>query len=184
MHSKSNIQQHSSMNTGNRRKGINIKDIALVGIMAATIEVSKLAMSYLPNIEPVTLLIVLYSLVFGPVVFYAIIIFVVLEGLLYGFGIWWFIYVYIWPLLAVVVLLFRKQTSVWFWTVVATMFGLLFGFLSAGPTLILSGPAAAFSYFIAGIPFDLLHGAGNFVLMAVLYLPLRKILTGIRNTWF
>lgn len=164
------------------RKKIGIRDIVLVGIMTATIEVSKLAMSYLPNIEPVTLLIVLYSLVFGPMVFYAIAVFVLLEGLLYGFGIWWVVYLYIWPLLTALTLLFRKKNSLLFWTVFSTLFGLFFGLLSAGPTLILSGPAAAFSYFIAGIPFDLLHGAGNCVLMLVLYVPLRRILTRLRDT--
>lgn len=156
-------------------------DIALVGMMTATMEVGKFALSYLPNIEPVTLFIILYTLTFGPVVFYAIAIFILLEGLLYGFGLWWFFYLYIWPLLALLTLLFRKQKSVWFWTVFSAMFGLTFGAMSSLITLILSGPAAAFAYFISGIPFDLLHGGGNFVLMLAMYKPLRKVLTNINH---
>ena len=39
--------------------------VALVGIMAATMECGKLALSFLPNIEIVTLLHALYGYVFG-----------------------------------------------------------------------------------------------------------------------
>ena len=159
------------------------KDIALVGMMVATIEAGKLAMSFLPNIEPVTLFIILYTLIFGPTVLYAIFIFVILEGFLYGFGIWWFVYLYIWPLLSILTIIFRKYTSLWFWTFFSTLFGLSFGLLSSFTTLFLSGPQAAFSYFIAGIPFDLLHGIGNFAMTAALFLPLRKILTKVR-IWY
>ena len=159
------------------------KDIALVGMMVATIEAGKLAMSFLPNIEPVTLFIILYTLKFGPKVLYAIFIFIILEGFLYGFGIWWFVYLYIWPLLSILTMIFRKYTSLWFWMFFSTLFGLSFGLLSSLTTLVLSGPQAAFSYFIAGIPFDLLHGVGNFAITGALFLPLRKILTKVR-IWY
>ena len=170
------IKIHSKSSTHLRSK-----DIAVIGMMVSTIEVGKLAMSFLPNIEPVTLFIILYALMFGDKVFYAIYIFVILEGFLYGFGLWWFSYLYIWPLLAVVTLFFRRYTSLLFWTFYATFFGLMFGLLSSLVTLLLSGPKAAFSYFIAGIPFDLLHGAGNFVLTLALFIPLRKVMLRLQN---
>ena len=52
-------------------KLINGKDlggarlVALVGIMAATVECGKLVLSFLPNIEVVTLLLALFGYVFG-----------------------------------------------------------------------------------------------------------------------
>ncbi len=162
---------------------LSSRDIALIGMMVATLEVGKLAMSFLPNIEPVTLFIILYTLVFGSKVLYAIAIFVILEGFLYGFGIWWFVYLYIWPLLSFLTIIFRKHASVFFWTVFSAMFGFSFGLLSSIPTLILSGPYAAFTYFIAGIPFDLLHGIGNFVMTVVLFLPLSRMLTKMKNRY-
>ena len=39
------------------------KDIATIAVMAATLSGGKLAMSVLPNIEPVTILIALYATV-------------------------------------------------------------------------------------------------------------------------
>ncbi len=161
--SKSNIHLHS-------------KDIVYIGMMVATLEAGKAVLSFLPNVEIVTLFIILYSLFFGARVFFAIAIFVVLEGLFYGFGLWWFFYLYVWPLLAILTLCFKKVRSVWFWSVFAGLFGLCFGFLSSLLTMVLSGPAAAFAYFVSGIPWDLIHGAGNFVITLCLFEPLSKVL--------
>lgn len=165
------------------KKLLNIKDIALIGIMTATLEVVKLALSFLPNIELVTLLIILYTLFFGRKVIYAIYIFVMLEGLLYGFDIWWFVYLYIWPFLAIVTGIFHKQKSVWFWSILSGVYGLCYGALCAIPYLFISnsgtgkgGLHVAFTWWIAGIPFDLIHGVSNFILMLVLYIPLVKVL--------
>ena len=41
------------------------KTVALVGIMTASVECVKLALAFLPNIEAVSLLLALYSYVFG-----------------------------------------------------------------------------------------------------------------------
>ena len=54
------------------------------------------------------------------------------------------------------------------------LFGLLFGALCAPVYLFAGGPAFALSWWLSGIPYDLLHCAGNFVLALVLFVPLRK----------
>ena len=38
---------------------LTIKDIALVGVMTATLEAGKMAMTFLPNVEVVSLFIIL-----------------------------------------------------------------------------------------------------------------------------
>ena len=95
-----------------RKAKISVYDIVVIGMMVAALESAKLALSFLPNIELVTLLIILFTLTVGKKIYYAVFAFVVLEGLLYGFGIWWVMYLYMWPLLAWVTwLLRRKKTS-------------------------------------------------------------------------
>ena len=76
-------------------------------------------MGFLPNIELVTLLFILYTLAFGKKVFLMIYVFVLLEGIFYGFGLWWLNYTYIWTVQALVTLVFRKQTSPLFWSVLS-----------------------------------------------------------------
>ena len=62
------------------------------------------------------------------------------------------------------------------WALVSGVFGLLFGPLCALTHLVTGGPAFALSWWLSGIPYDLLHCVGNFVIALVLFVPLRKLL--------
>lgn len=155
---------------------LTITQIATMGVLGAILLVGQLAMSPLPNIEPVTTLIIIYTLTYKKKAFFSIYVFVLLEGLIFGFGIWWVSYLYIWSLLALLVLALHKLDSALLWAVVSGAFGLLFGALCAIPYLISGGTGAAFAYWTAGIPYDVLHCGGNFVLTLVLYKPLLRLL--------
>lgn len=159
---------------------ITTKDIALIGVMIAVLEVTKQALAFLPNVEITTLLIILFSIYFGKRIFYVIPAFILLEGCIYGFGNWWAMYAYIWPLLGIIAMVFRKNTSVWFWSFFSAVFGLFFGALCSLTYLVIGGPKAAFTWWIAGIPYDILHCISNFILCVILYTPLTKILKKLR----
>ena len=150
--------------------------LALMGVLTALLFTGQAVMSFLPNIEIISLLIILYTIFFGKRVFWMIYGFVFLEGFLYGFGMWWFNYLYVWALLALVCLPFRKNTSVFFWSILSGFFGLAFGTLCTLPYLITGGPAAAFSYWVSGLGFDITHCIGNVVLCLVLFKPLYALL--------
>lgn len=62
---------------------------------------------------------------------------------------------------------------------VAGLFGLCFGALCSIPYIFIGGWAMAFSYWISGLPFDLVHCAGNFVLTLVLYKPLHRAMAAV-----
>lgn len=152
--------------------------VVVCAMLAAVMAALQVAMSFLPNIEPVSLLILVYTLVFGGQVFYVIATFVLLEGLVFGFHLWWVSYLYIWPLWAAAVLLLSRgrDKPPLAWAAASGAFGLSFGALCALPYLV-GGIWSAFSYWLAGIPFDLIHGAGNFVLALTLAKPLCQILS-------
>ena len=44
-----------------------------------------------------------------------------------------------------------------------------------------AGFRAGFNYFIAGIPFDMIHCVGNFVVMLVLYHPVRAVMKLVKK---
>lgn len=160
----------------------SIEDIALIGVMVAVIEVCKAALGFLPNIELTSFWIILFTLFFRWRILFAVPAFILLEGIIYGFGLWWVMYLYAWPLLAWMAWLFRKQESVWFWSILSSVFGLMFGFLCAIPYVVIGmaeggwqgGLHAGFVWWVAGIPWDIAHGLGNFALMMVLYHPVRR----------
>ena len=85
-------------------------------------------------------------------------------------------YLYVWPLLAVITLLLKKTESVWIWAVISGGFGLAFGALCAIPYAVGGGLAAGISWWISGIPFDVIHGVSNFILVLILLKPLKKLL--------
>ena len=84
------------------KKLFSVFAIVLVPLLAATLEVAKLSISMLPNVEVVTLLCALYGYVFGIYGVFATLIFVAIEPLLYGFGTWIVSYLLYWPLVALV----------------------------------------------------------------------------------
>lgn len=160
------------------------KDIALIGVMVAVIEVCKMAMTFLPNIELTSFWVIMFTLFFGWKIVFVIPVFILIEAFIYPFGVWLIMYLYAWPLLALVTWFLRKQDSVWVWSFVSAFFGLLFGLLCAIPYLFIglpggglpAGLSTAFTWWIAGIPWDMIHGVSNFVIMLVLYHPVRKIM--------
>ena len=160
------------------------RDVATVGLMVAAIEACKLVMQAMPNIEMTSFLIILFTLFYPRLTLYAIPAFTLIEGMLYGFGIWWVMYLYAWPLLALVTRVFSRSDSAFFWAIVSGVFGLLFGLLCSVPYFFiglvgggfLQGLTQMFTWWIAGIPFDLIHGVSNFAIMLALYQPISSLL--------
>ncbi len=116
-----------------RESILNARGVALVGIMAATLECGKLVLSFIPNVEVVTLLVALYGYVFGGLGIIAAAVFVCIEPLIWGFGSWFITYIIYWPLVAAVFMLLRRReiTSRLWLTLCAVGLTLLFGVLSS-----------------------------------------------------
>ena len=167
---------------------LSIRDIALIGAMVAVIEVCKMVMAPLPNIELTSFWVILFTLFFGWKMVFVIPVFILIEGCVYGFGLWWIMYLYAWPLLALFAYINRKKETLLFWSLTSATFGLLFGAMCAIPYFFLgwvdggiaAGLRTAFAWWVAGIPWDITHAIGNFVLMLVLFRPMRRIMEKIR----
>ena len=152
-----------------------VLQVVLFGLLGALMVVLQVVMMGLPNIEPVSLLVILCTCAFGCKALWPTCILVLAEGLIYGFGNWWFSYTYIWAVLIFLSLPFRRQESPLLWAVISGLFGLFFGLLTTPVEWIIGGPAHALAYWIDGLKFDLLHCVGNFAIMLILFKPLRKV---------
>jgi len=152
-----------------------------MALMVAIIEVSKVALAQIPNVELTSFWVIMFTLYFGTRIFYVIPVFILIEGMMYGFNLWWIMYLYAWAMLALVVLLLRKMNTAWDWSFVSGLFGLCFGFLCAIPYIFTSGIAGAFAWWVAGIPWDLVHGIANFIIMLVLYKPMKLVMSKMQN---
>ena len=76
------------------------REVTLFAVLAALTFAAKYVMAFLPNIEPVSLCVILYAVIFGKKAAYPIYLYVLMELLFFGIGIWNIMYLYIWGLLA------------------------------------------------------------------------------------
>ena len=146
---------------------------ALLGSMTFA---AKYVMSFLPNIEPVSLMVMLFAVVFGWKWVYPVYLYVVLEILFYGINLWNINYLYIWAVLAVAAWFLRDMKHPLGWALLSGTFGLLFGALCGIVDIFIGGFGYAVAKWVSGIPFDLMHGGGNFVIALVLFAPMRNLL--------
>ena len=154
---------------------MNLRKMILLALISAIMFATQVALAAVPNVHLVAVFVILAALLFGWSSLISVYIFVILEGLVYGFTMWFVNYLYVWTILAVIAILLRNNHSVIFWTAVSGIFGLSFGALCAIPYFFIGGWSMAFSYWIAGIPFDLIHCVSNAVLTFVLLMPLYKL---------
>lgn len=183
MHLRSSMRRVCDNMERKKNRGLFIRDVALLGMLAATLVVGKEVL-VIPNVEIVTLLIILYTLQFGRKTVYAVLAFVVLECFFWGIGIWTIMYLYTWPILFILTYSFRKIDSVWFWSILAGIFGMMFGVFTSFVYLVTGGFQTAFIWWIGGIPWDMVHGVSNLILVRILYKPLKKMLNKLSASFY
>lgn len=165
------------------KQHISVRTLALLSVLSVMMIVSQVAMAALPNIELVSLLIILATVFFGWQALYAVVVFILVEGLLYGFSLWFFTWLYLWPILVALTMLFRSfiGASPFGWALLSGAYGLLFGFFYAVVYLPIGGLQSMLAYWVAGFLFDIAHCVGNFVLCLVLFKPLYLLLSRLTS---
>ena len=153
--------------------------MVLFGVMGALTFAAKVVMSGLPNIEPVSLMVMLFAVVFGKKWVYPVYLYVAMEILFYGINLWNLNYLYIWAVLAVAAYLMRRTQSPLAWAVLSGVYGLLFGALCGIVDIFIGGIGYATAKWVSGIPFDIAHCAGNFAIALILFTPLRRLFEGL-----
>lgn len=158
------------------KRGPSLRELVLFALLAALTFAMKVVMSGLPNIEPVSIMVILIMVTFGWRGLYSVYVYVTMEFLYYGIGIWNLYYLYVWLILAVLAMLCRKMEHPLAWAMLSGVFGLAFGALCALADIFLVGPEYALVKWIDGILFDIAHCAGNFAITLLLFTPLRRLL--------
>ena len=150
--------------------------MTLFAVLGALTFAAKYVMAVLPNIEPVSLMVMLFGISFGRKALYPIGLYVLMEILFYGLGTWNVMYVYIWPILGISAYMLRKMEHPLGWAIFSGTFGLLFGALCMPVDIVIGGFAFAVTKWVSGIPFDIAHCVGNFAIALVLFKPMRRLM--------
>lgn len=159
---------------------LSLREITLLPLMGALTFAAKEALYALPNVNLNALFFLLATVFFGWKALFSVGIYVLLEGLFNGangYMLWWFSYLYVWPLLVVVFMLLRKNGSVLLFASAAAIYGLLFGPLMYLVFFAVNGGWEMFvTMWVAGILYDLIHCGSNFITVLVLYPPLYRVM--------
>ncbi|AAT27493.1 hypothetical protein [[Mycoplasma] mobile] len=165
---------------------ISTRKVTVMALLCAILFATKLAFGFVPGIEFVTSLFLIYA-IFMPYKESLIIVFIfnILVVIFYGFGAWWLMY---WPIFITNVTIGRVFKK-WFKNkyVLASFaflqgFSLIFWFYLSD--LIWFGQAFAFSNIISAFPINLIEGFSNFLFCIVVAPNLVKILNkNLPNLW-
>ena len=163
----------------NKRQTIRrrILELVLFALLGSLMFQSKIIMELIPNIHLLGMLTMCYTLLFRAKALFPIYVFVFLNGLYAGFALWWYPYLYIWTILWGITMLLpqRMPRKVAFvvYPLVCGIHGLLFGILYAPMQALMFGLnfKQMLAWIISGLPFDAIHGIGNFA-AGFLILPL------------
>lgn len=154
---------------------ISLRRMVVYAFLGVLCTIAQQVMAPLPNIEPVSLLVMLYAVCFGMESLWAVYVYVFLEYLLYGFNLWSLSYLYVWAILFLIAWKLRSVESVVSFALLSGVFGLAFGALCALVYLVLFGWQSALSWWMAGLAFDGMHALGNIAMALLLFKPLRTV---------
>ena len=169
------------------KKSLWTKDIVLTALAAALLSAGKQALASIPNVEVVTLLIMLYAACFKPqIAFIATGVFIVIECFIWGIHTWVLAYVIHWNFVAFATFLlarvfkFKNRFIYFGFTILVTAsFGVLTtlidSIIGAGRT----GRSFSLIFtvtYMRGIYFYIVHVVGNAAFNITLFAPMRTLL--------
>ncbi|AST92290.1 MULTISPECIES: ECF transporter S component [Sutcliffiella] len=157
---------------------MSTRKIALLGLLIALCVVGRMVFSSVPNVQPVTAIIIICCLLMGPqngIILAAGTAFV--SNLFLGSGTWTLLQIIAWSIIGVLSGLIGmkfKKLPIWLLATYAGFCGMLFGLIMSLERLIIG--KLFWPYYLAGLPFDFNHAIGNIVFFIVLYPILSPII--------
>ena len=149
--------------------------MTLFAMFGAMMFISKIVMEFLPNIHLLGMFTILLTIVYRQKALIPIYIYVFLNGVFAGFNMWWIPYLYIWTVLWALTMLIPQKTPVYLQVIIypllCALHGLCFGLLYAPAQMVMFSLTfkQTFAWFLAGLPFDIMHCVGNFFAGLLIY---------------
>lgn len=150
----------------------NNKRIALLGILTSLIYVGRVSFSFLPNVQPMTTILVIITLTMGIKDSLIIaMLSLIITNLNMGFGVWTVAQMVSFTIILVIVSLFKSvyhRLPVIVMAITCGVLGLLYGFCISLVQAPFFGWVSFIPYYISGFSYDCLHALGNFIFYMIL----------------
>ena len=169
------------------KRSLWTKDIVLTALVAALLSAGKQALAAIPNVEVVTLLIMLYAACLKPqIAFVATGIFIVIECFRWGIHTWVLAYVIHWNFVAFMTFLLARVFKIKnrfiylaFTIIVTIAFGVLTTAIDAFFAVARVNTSFGYAFsviYMRGIYFYIVHVVGNAAFNIVLFAPMRTFI--------
>lgn len=165
---------------------MNTKKLVYLALLTAATIAGRIIFAPLPNIQPVTTIIIFTAIYFGfldALIVNILIMFI--SNLYLGFGIWTIYQILSFTIIILIATLFKRNKRFLKSILLQSIYALISGFIYGLVILVFN--ASLFSsignywaYLLADFPFNTLHGIGNLII----YLILVPILIKITNMYF
>ena len=161
-----------------------VKEISLIGILAAVNIASRIYLQALPNIKPVTSIIIISVMLFGLGFGVKLsIVTTVVSNLFLGMGTWTFFQILAGFFIFCFHMFFfdflkkiHKEPKLFPMAIFSFFMGYVFGIVVSLEQLMLGGPSLYIVYYMAGLLFDTFHAVGNFCFYLICAPILMKVL--------
>ena len=165
-----------------RYRNLKIHEITVFAMLSAVMFVSKVLMEGIPNVHLLGTFVVAFTLTYRAKALFPIYGYVFANGIWEGFSPFgWLPELYLWFILWGVIMLLPKKMPTFIapviYMLISGLHGLLFGVFYAPAYALFSGMRwdRVWLWVAAGLPFDLIHGIGNFAL-GTLIIPISTLL--------
>ena len=86
-----------------------VRKMTRIALLSAILYIAKVVLEFIPNVELISFLTIIYTLVFGTEALLIVTVFNMFELVQWGFGVWWISYLYVWPLLVLATIFIKKD---------------------------------------------------------------------------
>ncbi|MBQ2736058.1 MAG: hypothetical protein IJF26_01345 [Clostridia bacterium] len=173
-------------------KKFNIFDMVLFTMFGVLLYLSDIVFELIPNVHGVALLICVITLVYRSRAIISILVYIMITMVTSlvvsaGHSLWWIPYIYIFPILWLLVMLIPKKASLKVKIALCTVFsglhGLFFGVMYLPFQVIMYNLnlEMAIAWLSAGVIFDVIHMVGNIAMCSLIY-PLYKTLIKLEES--
>lgn len=162
---------------------LSIREICLFSILGVVMYASRIALSMLPNIHLLAFFIMSFTAVYRKRALYIVYVYVLIEGIMSGFALWWIPYLYLWTILWAVGMLFLRKESKWYiFSIIGLLHGITFGIMYAPFQMMMFNFSfqQIIAWILAGLPWDVTHGISN-AIIAILCPSFIKLITRLEK---
>ena len=169
-----------------------IFNMVLYTIFGVLLFISDIIFEVIPNVHGVALLICMITLVYRSRALIPIFIYIGLNAvsslvISFGYSFWWVPYLYIFPVLWLLVMIIPKKATIKTKVILCTVFsgihGLLFGLMYLPYQVFMHNLnfERAMAWLVSGLVFDVVHMISNVAMCSLIY-PLYKVLIRLEES--